>query len=294
MQQKNCMFFAIAHVLFKKYDFTLINTFKGSNNVQKKSPRLSRLRRCIVFPSLLISIKIIPCVYLFDLCTENVLLPHQRAPTRFFFSANTDFSPFLVGAIFAFFFTNALFFLLRSAAMKIVMLNAATLPVYRDELAQLLVEANSLGNSTGFPYATEQKDAEDSFNDLRPSLSQNERLLWIARDEQGVIGTVQLDLTHPADSPHEAEINTLLVCVRARRRGVGRLLMRELENAAQDLRCTVLSSDMESGSEAEAFYRAQGYRCAASKSDADHYSRKNEVVYYKRLSTFICSSPSLF
>lgn len=178
--------------------------------------------------------------------------------------------------------------------MKIVMLNAATLPVYRDELAQLLVEANNLGGSAGFPYTMEKKDAEDSFNDLRPALSQNERLLWIARDEQGVIGTVQLDLTHPTDSPHEAEISTLLVCARARRRGVGRLLMRELENTAQDLRCTVLSSDMQSGSEAEAFYRAQGYRCAALKPDTVRYSRKNEVVYYKRLSTFICSSAPLF
>jgi len=177
--------------------------------------------------------------------------------------------------------------------MKIVMLNAATLPVYRDELAQLLVEANRQGSSTGFPYTLEQKEAEDSFNDLRPALSQNERLLWIARDEQGVIGTVQLDLTRPAESPHEAEINTLLVCERAKRRGVGRLLMRELEKTAQDLRFSVVSSDMRSGSEAEAFYRAQGYRCAAFKADSARYSRKNEVIYYKRLSDFTRSS-SLF
>lgn len=178
--------------------------------------------------------------------------------------------------------------------MKIVMLNAATLPVYRDELAQLLIEANQGGSSAGFPYAMEQKDAEDSFDDLRPALAQNERVLWIARDEKGVMGTVQLNLTHLADSPHEAEINTLLVCARARRRGVGRLLMRELEHTAQNLRCTVLSSDMQSGSEAEAFYRAQGYRCAALKVEPGRYSRKNEVVYYKRLNVFACSSPSLF
>lgn len=178
--------------------------------------------------------------------------------------------------------------------MKIVMLNAATLPVYRNELAQLLVEANSQGSSSGYPYAMGLKDAGDSFNDLRPALAQNERLLWIARDERGVMGTVQLNLTHLADSPYEAEINTLLVCARARRHGVGRLLMRELEHTAQNLRCTVLSSDMQSGSEAEAFYRAQGYRCASFKAESGRYSRKNEVVYYKRLSAFACLPPSSF
>ncbi|MBF7958807.1 GNAT family N-acetyltransferase [Rahnella victoriana] len=178
--------------------------------------------------------------------------------------------------------------------MKIVMLNAATLPVYRDELAQLLVDANSQGACVGFPHITGHKEAEDAFHDLRPALSQNERLLWIARDAQGVIGTVQLDLAHSSEQSHQAEVVTLLVSSRAKRRGVGRLLMRELENTAQELRCSVLSSDMQSGSEAEAFYRAQGYRCAELRQDAVRYSRKNDVVYYKQLSPFPHASLPLF
>lgn len=178
--------------------------------------------------------------------------------------------------------------------MKIVMLNAATLPVYRDELAQLLLEANSKGASVGFPHVIEQKEAEDAFHNLRTALSQKELLLWIARDDRGVIGTIQLDLASSTNLPHQAAISTLLVSSRARRRGIGRLLMRELEGTAQDLRCTVLSSDMQSGSEAEAFYRAQGYRCAALKQDDVRYSRKNEVVYYKQLSSFSCTSHPLF
>jgi len=178
--------------------------------------------------------------------------------------------------------------------MKIVMLNAATLPVYRDELAQLLVEANSTCISIGFPHVIGQAQAEDTFHDLRPALSQNEVLLWIARDEQGVVGTVQLDLASATDHCHRAEISTLLVRSRARRRGVGRLLMRELERAAQDWHCTVLSSDMQSGSDAEAFYRAQGYRCAAFKSDTTRYNRKNGVVYYKHLPPFGNTSHPLF
>ncbi|RJT31345.1 GNAT family N-acetyltransferase [Rahnella woolbedingensis] len=176
--------------------------------------------------------------------------------------------------------------------MKIVMLNAATLPVYRDELAQLLLEANSQGASAGFPHVIEHKQAENTFHDLRPALYQNEVLLWIARDEQGVVGTVQLDLAGTTALSHKAEISTLLVCSRAKRRGVGRLLVRELESTAQDLRCNILSSDMESGSEAEAFYRAQGYRCMECGYGTTGYSRKNQVVYYKQLSSFSSTSLS--
>ncbi|MCX2946104.1 GNAT family N-acetyltransferase [Rahnella aquatilis] len=178
--------------------------------------------------------------------------------------------------------------------MKIVMLNAATLPVYREELARLLIEANRTNASVGFPCVNGQREAEDAFQDLCPALSQNERLLWIARDEKGVIGTVQLILVHSPDLPHQAEVSTLLVSATARRRGVGRLLLRALENTAQNLRCTILSSDMKSGSDAEAFYRAQGYRCALLRQDFSRYSRKNEVVYYKQLLPFTSTSQSIF
>jgi len=167
--------------------------------------------------------------------------------------------------------------------MKIVMLNAATLPVYRDELAHLLIEANKQSAHVGLPCTLEQKEAEDAFHDLRPALSHNELLLWIARDEHGVAGTLLLDLAPSSESSHQAEVTTLLVSSRARRCGVGRLLLRESENMAQNLRYTVLSSDMQSGSGAEAFYRAQGYRCASYNADYAGYSRKNEVVYYKQL-----------
>lgn len=177
--------------------------------------------------------------------------------------------------------------------MKIVMLNTATLPVYRDELALLLIEASHQGVQAGLPCTFGQREAEDAFHDLRPALSNNELLLWIARDDQGVAGTLLLNLSHSPDTPHQAEVSTLLVCSRARRRGVGRLLLRESENTAQDLRYTLLSSDMQSGSCAEAFYRAQGYRCAPSRTGSQDYSRKNEVVYYKQLQPIGCFSHSL-
>lgn len=164
--------------------------------------------------------------------------------------------------------------------MKIVMLNAATLPVYRDELAHLLIEVSTQGTAVGLPSILDQKEAEDTFHDMRPALLRNEQLLWIARDAHGLAGALILDL---APLPLQAEVSTLLVCSRARRHGVGHLLLRESEYMAQGLKYTLLSSDMQSGSGAEAFYRAQGYRCSTCDTKTVGYSRQKDVVYYKQL-----------
>lgn len=78
--------------------------------------------------------------------------------------------------------------------MKIVLINAATLPIYRAELAQLLTDAVTHGASVGYDTQIPHEDAESYFHSLRPALAKGELLLWIARDESGVIGTVQLAL----------------------------------------------------------------------------------------------------
>ena len=134
--------------------------------------------------------------------------------------------------------------------MKIVLLNAATLPIYRDELTPLLLEADTSDSAP---------EAEAFFHELRAALSRNQRLLWIARDEHGVIRTVQLDLDAEKPSDQCGTVSTLVVDSTARRRGVGKQLMRELENTAFTLRRGLLSLDIEAGTPAEAFYRAQGY-----------------------------------
>ncbi|PKH18264.1 GNAT family N-acetyltransferase [Enterobacterales bacterium CwR94] len=164
--------------------------------------------------------------------------------------------------------------------MKIVMLNAATLPVYRGDLAHLLC------NATGYPHPPRQEEAEGYFHSLRASMAKGERLLWIARDEEGVVGSVQLKLPLFHEGQNRAEIQRLLVHQRARRRGVGKRLLAELERTAQSNQRGVLCLHLIAGSPAEAFYRAQGYRCLgelpdyATTSDGHCHAA---MFYYKRL-----------
>ncbi len=56
-------------------------------------------------------------------------------------------------------------------------------------------------------------------------------------------------------------IKLLLVHRRARRKGVGKKLLAELEKSACARQRGVLSLEVRAGSGAEAFYRSQGYRC---------------------------------
>ncbi len=151
--------------------------------------------------------------------------------------------------------------------MKIVPINAATLPIYRDELARLLTDAVTHGASVGYDTLIPHEDAESYFHSLRPALAKGELLLWIARDERGVVGTVQLELCQKPNGRNRAEVVKLLVHSRARRNGVGQALMKSLEHAALQQQRGLLYLDTQAGSAAEALYRSLGYRCLGELPD---------------------------
>jgi len=170
--------------------------------------------------------------------------------------------------------------------MKIVQLNAATLPVYRNELAQLLIDAVAQGASVGYTDTLTLEEAQDYIHTLRDGMVKNHRLVWIARDQRGMIGSIQLDLCMKPNGQNRAEIQKLLVHSQVRRQGIGKALMAVLERAAQDRLRGLLYLDTQSGSTAEAFYRTLGYRCLGEIPDyactPDGYYHPT-AIYYKRL-----------
>jgi len=170
--------------------------------------------------------------------------------------------------------------------MKIVMINAATLPVYRNELAELLLNAVTSDAADGERQRLSQTQAEDYFHSLQTELAKGARKLWIARDHLGVIGSVQLEICLKPEGRNRAEVQQLLVHDRARRQGTGKKLIAALEQEAMNLQRSLIYLDTPSGGAAEAFYRAQGYRCLGELPDfscnSDGYSH-SAVIYYKRL-----------
>ncbi|EIC82030.1 GNAT family N-acetyltransferase [Serratia sp. M24T3] len=170
--------------------------------------------------------------------------------------------------------------------MKIVLLNAATLPIYHEELAHLLNDTHAVGLPGLLSHDDYPAASATFFHDLREAISKHQRLLWIARNEQGLVGTVQLELASDDASTQCGTISTLIVDTSARRQGVAKQLMRELENTAFNLRRGLLSLDIQAGTPAEAFYKAQGYQCSGktpAETAASYSSRHRGRVYFKQL-----------
>ena len=84
-------------------------------------------------------------------------------------------------------------------------------------------------------------------------------VILVARDESGLIGTVQLQPAWPPNQPHRADVAKLIVHRRARGKGIARLLMESLERHAREQRFTLLLLDTCKGSAAERLYSSMGW-----------------------------------
>lgn len=173
--------------------------------------------------------------------------------------------------------------------MNIFLLNAATLPRYRHALAALMIDAISHNMTSPFRQSSRQEQhqaAERYFHGLRDRLARHELLLWVALNESGLVGSVQLSICQRPDGQNRAEILHLLVHSQARRERIGFKLMQVLEQKAEACHRGLLYLDVMAGSPAEAFYRTQGYHYLGELPDyslrADGHPHPG-AIYYKRL-----------
>src|SRR5262245_27034002 len=82
-------------------------------------------------------------------------------------------------------------------------------------LAQLLVDAVDSGGGVSFMAGLTEQEAEAWWRSVLRSSSERAVIL-IARDAEGVIGTVQLQPAWAPNQPHRADIAKLIVHRRAR------------------------------------------------------------------------------
>ena len=152
-------------------------------------------------------------------------------------------------------------------------------------LAALLVDAVESGSAVSFlaPFTPDEAEAW-----WRKTLSEcrSGAIFLVARDADGIIGTVQLHPAWAPNQPHRAEIAKLLVHRRSRRSGLGSRLMRAIEREARLAGFTLLTLDTKRGDAAEQLYRRLGWnavgtipRYALDPDGAPH----DTVVFYKEL-----------
>ncbi len=126
------------------------------------------------------------------------------------------------------------------------------------ELVDVLADCVEGGASVSFMQPLSPERAQAFWRHVAEGVASGERALLVAEDADGILGTVQLVLAQPENQPHRAEVAKMLVHRRARRRGVGALLMQAVEGVARDHGKTLLVLDT-SSAEAERLYARSGW-----------------------------------
>ncbi len=125
-------------------------------------------------------------------------------------------------------------------------------------LARLLVDAVESGAGVSFMAGLTEGEAEAWWRSVLTS-SPARAIILVARDTDGIVGTVQLQPSWAPNQPHRADVAKLLVHRRARRRGIGRALMDALERDASAAGFTLLLLDTCKGYDAERLYASNGW-----------------------------------
>ena len=129
-------------------------------------------------------------------------------------------------------------------------------------LAEVMLDCVVGGASVGFMQPLSRERALSFWRGVAEGVMRGERGLLVAEDAAGtVVGTVQVLLAQPDNQPHRADIAKMLVHRRARKQGVGVLLMRAAEALAAGEGKTLLVLDTASA-DAERLYEREGWqRC---------------------------------
>ena len=172
--------------------------------------------------------------------------------------------------------------------MQIEELDADGLAREIDGFAALLHACVHHGANIGFILPFSLDDARAFWRDkIAPGLASGTRRLLAAREGGYVAGTVQLSFDTMPNQRHRSDVSKLMVHPEARRSGIGRRLMVELERIAREERRTLLTLDTREHGGAEPFYYSLGYQAAGV---IPHYARApnsdrldGTVVMFKEL-----------
>ncbi|MCW5734742.1 MAG: GNAT family N-acetyltransferase [Enhydrobacter sp.] len=121
---------------------------------------------------------------------------------------------------------------------------------------------------------------------LADSVAQCRRLLFVASDSGGIVGTVQVVLDQPENQPHRADIAKMQVHRRGRRAGIGAALMRAAEDGARAAGKTLLVLDTVTGGDAERLYQRLGWTRVGVIPDYalwPHGGSCATTIYYRRI-----------
>jgi acetyltransferase len=154
------------------------------------------------------------------------------------------------------------------------------------QLADLLIDAVDSGASVGFMPPLTEPEAFHYWRGVIAAMRDGSRILLVAADGDLIQGSVQIDLETRANGKHRAEAIKLFVHRRARRQGLAKGLMAELESIARNMGRTLLLTDTRKGGDAEKMCESLGY---VKFGEVPNYARTGDgrlntsSFFYKQL-----------
>jgi GNAT superfamily N-acetyltransferase len=153
-------------------------------------------------------------------------------------------------------------------------------------LAQLLVDTVESGSAVSFLAPLSVERAEEWWRTTIATASPR-AIFLVARDGEGIVGTVQLHPAWAPNQPHRADIAKLIVHRRRRGTGLGTQLMQVLEDEARRVGFTLLTLDTKRGDAAERLYWRLGWIAVGTIPrygiDPDGTALHDTVIFYKEL-----------
>ena len=128
-----------------------------------------------------------------------------------------------------------------------------------EALCTVLEDCVSGGASVSFMSPLPRERSRQFWQAVLADAAEGHRVLLVARDADGLCGTVQLILDLPDNQPHRADVAKMLVHRRARRQGLGAALMRAAESAARARGRTLLVLDTVTDSDGARLYERLGW-----------------------------------
>jgi ribosomal protein S18 acetylase RimI-like enzyme len=138
-------------------------------------------------------------------------------------------------------------------------LDAAGAASAEGRLAHVLKDCVEAGASVSFLPPLDLSAARAFWRRAASAVATGQLLLLAGWRDGALVGTVQLDLAMPPNQPHRGDLQKLLVSPQARRQGVARRLMQEVETAARAAGRTLLVLDTRAGDGGETLYRGLGW-----------------------------------
>lgn len=138
-----------------------------------------------------------------------------------------------------------------SAAQVEALIESALIPLLQDVVDD--------GASIGFIAPLSVAEAREYWQGILSPLQVGHKVMFVAKVDDQLVGSVQLALEPRANGRHRAEVQKLMVHTAARGQGVARRLMIAIEAAAHAHQRTLLVLDTVRGGVADGLYARLGY-----------------------------------